>query len=128
MWTDFKPQIKHLDTDKLTIIAWDPPGHGKSRPPNKEYSLDFFHNDAICGHNLMKILGYDKYSLIGYSGGGISSLLIASAYPESIRKMVVSGTIADIYPEEMKKLHGVILHVIWNIYKQNVQSYLDIKT
>lgn len=41
--TDFKPQIEQLPKllPNFTIIAWDPPGYGKSRPPNRTFPLDF---------------------------------------------------------------------------------------
>ncbi|XP_025074126.1 valacyclovir hydrolase isoform X2 [Pogonomyrmex barbatus] len=102
IWTDFKPQIENLDRNKLTIVAWDPPGYGKSRPPNRTFPDDFFQRDATWAHNLMKTLGYTKFSLVGWSDGGITSLLLASTYPDSIRKMIVLGANAYIHPDEIK--------------------------
>ncbi|XP_050461955.1 valacyclovir hydrolase [Cataglyphis hispanica] len=102
IWTDFKPQIENLNADKLTIVAWDPPGYGKSRPPDRTFPDDFFQRDARLANNLMKILGYSKFSLIGWSDGGITSLLLASTYPENIYKMVVFGANAYIHPDEIK--------------------------
>ncbi|KMQ98061.1 tubulin beta-1 chain [Lasius niger] len=102
IWTDFKPQIENLNTDKLTIVAWDPPGYGKSRPPDRTFPDDFFQRDAAWAHSLMQTLGYSKFSLIGWSNGGITSLLLASTYPESIRRMVVFGANAYIHPDEAK--------------------------
>lgn len=101
-WTDFKPQLENLDKNKLTIVAWDPPGYGKSRPPNRIYSDDFFQRDADYAFNLMKILGYKKFSLIGWSDGGITSLILAAKNPDSIRKMIVFGTNAYVIPEELE--------------------------
>lgn len=113
IWTDFKPQIEHLNTDKFTIVAWDPPGYGKSRPPDRTFPDDFFQRDASWGHNLMQTLGYSKFSLIGWSDGGITSLLLASTYPESILKMVVLGANAYIHPDEI------------NIYESMTLSHLQ---
>ncbi|XP_014484485.1 PREDICTED: valacyclovir hydrolase [Dinoponera quadriceps] len=107
IWTDFKPQIENLDVDKLVIVAWDPPGYGKSRPPDRTFSDDMFQRDAICAHNLMKTLGYERFSLIGWSDGGITSLLLASMYPESIYKMVVIGANAYIQPDEVKLYENI---------------------
>lgn len=106
IWTDFKPQVENLDANKLTIVAWDPPGYGKSRPPNRTFSDDFFQRDATYAHGLMKALGYTKFSLIGWSDGGITSLLLASTYPESVRKMVVLGANAYVHPSEIKILES----------------------
>ncbi|XP_011262494.2 valacyclovir hydrolase isoform X1 [Camponotus floridanus] len=102
IWTDFKPQIENLNADKLTIVAWDPPGYGKSRPPDRTFPDNFFQRDASWAHNLMQTLGYSKFSLIGWSDGGITSLLLASTYPESISKIIVFGANAYIHPDEIK--------------------------
>ncbi|XP_011878921.1 PREDICTED: valacyclovir hydrolase [Vollenhovia emeryi] len=102
IWTDFKPQMENLDVDKLTIVAWDPPGYGKSRPPDRTFSDDFFQRDAALAHGLMGVLGYSKFSLIGWSDGGITSLLLAATYPDNVRKMVVFGANAYIHPDEIK--------------------------
>ncbi|XP_035734380.1 valacyclovir hydrolase-like [Vespa mandarinia] len=101
-WTDFKPQLENLDKNKLTVVAWDPPGYGKSRPPNKTYSDDFLQRDADYAFDLMKVLGYKKFSLIGWSDGGITSLILAAKNPDSIRKMIVFGANAYILPEELQ--------------------------
>ncbi|XP_043498312.1 valacyclovir hydrolase [Polistes fuscatus] len=101
-WTDFKPQLENLDKNKLTIVAWDPPGYGKSRPPDRKFSDDFFQRDADYAFNLMKNLGYKKFSLIGWSDGGITSLILAAKNPDNVRKMVVFGANSYIIPEELK--------------------------
>lgn len=102
VWTHFKPQLENLDKNKLTIVAWDPPGYGKSRPPNRIFSDDFLQRDADYAFNLMKVLGYKKFSLIGWSDGGISSLMLAGKNPDNIRKMIVFGANSYIIPEEIQ--------------------------
>lgn len=102
IWTDFKPQIEGLDRKKLTVVAWDPPGYGKSRPPNRTFSIDFFEQNAKHAFDLMKTLGYEKYSLIGWSDGGIMSLILSAVYPDSIRKSILVGANSFILPEELK--------------------------
>ncbi|XP_011504391.1 PREDICTED: valacyclovir hydrolase isoform X2 [Ceratosolen solmsi marchali] len=102
IWTDFKPQIDYLDKRKLTIICWDAPGYGKSRPPNRTFPLDFFRRDAAWACNLMKTLGYEEFSLLGWSDGGITALILAANYSKNIRKLIVTGTNAYIAPEELK--------------------------
>lgn len=37
IWSDFKPQITDLDKSKFTIVAWDPPGYGFSRPQKETF-------------------------------------------------------------------------------------------
>ncbi|XP_074103127.1 valacyclovir hydrolase-like [Cotesia typhae] len=102
IWTDFKPQIEGLNKSEFTIVAWDPPGYGNSRPPEREFPADFFERDAKYAHNLMKMLGFAKFSLVGWSDGGITSLILAANYPQSVQKMVVYGSNAFILPHEMK--------------------------
>lgn len=102
IWTDFKPQVENLNKEKLTIIAWDPPGYGKSRPPNKTFPENFFRRDATWACNLMKTLGFNKFSLIGWSDGGITSLILAAVYPENVQKVIVIGANAYITPGEME--------------------------
>lgn len=102
VWTDFKPQIECLSRDKFKIVSWDPPGYGKSRPPNRTYPENFFELDAIWGCHLMKALGHSTFSLIGWSDGGITSLILASKFSENVRKMLILGTNSFILPEEVK--------------------------
>lgn len=123
IWTDFKPQIENLNADKLVIVAWDPPGYGKSRPPDRVFSDDFFQRDAAWANNLMKTLGYKKFSLIGWSDGGITSLLLAATYPESVYKMVVLGANAYIHPTEIKLYESMIRFNFRN--QSTVQSHND---
>lgn len=124
IWTDFKPQIENLNTDQLTIVAWDPPGYGKSRPPDRTFPDDVFQRDAAWAHNLMQTLGYSKFSLIGWSDGGITSLLLASTYPESIRKMVVFGANAYIHPDEIKAYESTSILIHLQYLKRNDFSSL----
>lgn len=55
IWSDFKPQIEGLDKNKFTVVAWDPPGYGHSRPPNREFSSEFYSNDATLAYEFMKV-------------------------------------------------------------------------
>ncbi|XP_026666872.1 uncharacterized protein LOC108633103 [Ceratina calcarata] len=101
IWTDFKPQIEGLSREKFTVVAWDPPGYGKSRPPDRTFPDDFFQRDADWACNLMKTLGHSKFSLIGWSDGAITSLMIAAMFPGNIRKMIAVAGNAYITPEEV---------------------------
>lgn len=101
-WTDFKPQIEKLPKDKFKIVAWDPPGYGKSRPPDRAFPDNFFELDATWGCQLMKTLGHSTFSLIGWSDGGITSLILASKFSENIRKMLIIGANSFVLPEELQ--------------------------
>lgn len=107
-WTDFRPQLERLP-DKLadfSIIAWDPPGYGRSIPPKRTFPTDFFHRDAAAANDLMKCLGFERFSLLGWSDGGITAMILAVKYPESVDKLVIWGSNAYIIPDELKIYEG----------------------
>lgn len=102
--TDFQPQIDELP--KLlkdhTIIAWDPPGYGKSRPPPRSFAPGFYQRDAYLADALMRRLGFDKYSIAGWSDGGSTGLIMASRFPEAIKKLIVWGCGTYVCPTELE--------------------------
>ncbi|XP_005184281.2 valacyclovir hydrolase [Musca domestica] len=104
IWTDFVPQIKELP--KLlpghTIIAWDPPGNGKSVPPTREWRTDSLQIDAEYAVDLMKALNKPTFSIVGWSAGGTTGLIAANRYPHMVEKLVVWGCGAYMAPSELK--------------------------
>ncbi|XP_018567080.1 valacyclovir hydrolase [Anoplophora glabripennis] len=102
IWTDFKPQIEELDREKFTIVVWEPPGYGRSRPPNRNFNLDVYKNDAEVAFKFMKKLDINKFSLLGWSDGAKSSLILSSKYPEHVEKLVVWGATSYVLPEEVR--------------------------
>ncbi|XP_017482496.1 PREDICTED: valacyclovir hydrolase [Rhagoletis zephyria] len=108
-WTDFKPQIEQLPEllSDHTIIAWDPPGYGKSRPPARNFDLDFFQKDARYAVDLMHALGRPKFSILGWSDGGITGLIIAGRFAECVDKLIIWGAGAYLNAEEEKALQAI---------------------
>jgi len=44
---NFTKQFEYFESRKeFTIVGFDPRGFGKSRPPNREFTLDFHTQDA----------------------------------------------------------------------------------
>lgn len=133
--SDFKPQLEGLPPllKQHSIIAWDPPGYGKSDPP-KSYHLDFYQEDADIAHRLMEKLGLPKYSILGWSDGGITGMIMAADHPEAVNKLVIWGSNAyvieketEIYEsirdvskwsqkmrEPMEKMYGEGFKQLWN--------------
>lgn len=107
IWSDFTPQVSQLNRDKFTIVAFDPPGYGYSRPPNREFTLDFYEKDATIAHDLMKELGFSKFSPLGWSDGGISSLILAGKYPAAVEKLVIWGANSYILPEDVESYEKI---------------------
>ncbi|KAI1284903.1 Valacyclovir hydrolase [Halotydeus destructor] len=103
--TDFGPQLELMDKTKYTLVAWDAPGYGYSRPPERQYELgaQLYQKDADLAAALMKKLGYNSYSLMGWSAGGKTALVLAASYPSRIEKLVVWGTTA-VVTERQKQI------------------------
>lgn len=79
----------------LRIVAIDMAGHGHSghRAPVAGYQLWDYALDALMA---TQELGWEKFSLLGHSLGGIISVMIAAAVPERITRVAL---IDGIVPE-----------------------------
>ncbi|CAG5863095.1 unnamed protein product [Menidia menidia] len=100
--TDFGPQLRSLNKESFTVVGWDPRGYGRSRPPHRDFPPDFFERDAKDAVDLMKALGFHKFSLLGWSDGGITALIAAAKNPDLIHKMVVWGSNAFVSQEDLR--------------------------
>lgn len=107
--TDFLPQTQQLPKllPNYSIISFDPPGYGKSRPPQRTFPLNFYYRDAFVANELMKALEFEKYSILGWSDGGIIGLILAAKFVNSVDKLAVWGTNSYILPEEIKIYESV---------------------
>ncbi|XP_040568245.1 valacyclovir hydrolase [Lepeophtheirus salmonis] len=106
--TDMKSLTDNSSRDMdWTLIAWDPPGYGKSRPPSRIFPSDFYVKDAESGVQTMAKLGFDNFSLAGWSDGGISALIAAAQYPSLIKKCLVWGTNAYFTQEDYDMINKV---------------------
>lgn len=100
--TDFQPQLQKLNTEQFTVLCLDPRGYGNSRPPDRDYPMDLHHRDAKDARDVMLAKGFEKFSLMGWSGGGITALILAATYQDNINKMVVWGAISHITDDNLK--------------------------
>ncbi|KAG7236131.1 hypothetical protein INR49_000695 [Caranx melampygus] len=105
--TDFGPQLKSLNEERFTVVGWDPRGYGQSRPPDRDFPPDFFERDAKDAVDLMKALGFGKFSLLGWSDGGITALIAAARNPDLINRMVVWGSNAFVSQQDLKLYDAV---------------------
>lgn len=100
--TDFLPQMEKFNSSDFTLFAWDPPGYGKSRPPHRPWPDKYFQKDADSAVSLMKAIDPDKkWNLLGWSDGGITSLIVAGNHPEIVRKLVVWGANAYVTAKDI---------------------------
>ncbi|KAJ1068365.1 hypothetical protein K5549_004063 [Capra hircus] len=105
--TDFGPQIEKLNKKLFTVVAWDPRGYGHSRPPDRDFPVDFFERDAKDAVDLMKTLKFKKVSLLGWSDGGITALIAAARYPSYVSKMVIWGANAYVTEQDTEIYQGI---------------------
>ncbi|XP_074524696.1 valacyclovir hydrolase [Halichoeres trimaculatus] len=105
--TDFGPQLKSLNKERFTVVGWDPRGYGRSRPPDRDFPLDFFERDAKDAVDLMKALGFSKFSLLGWSDGGITAMIAAAKFPDLINRMVVWGANAYVTQQDLELYEAV---------------------
>eukprot|EP00941_MAST-03F_sp_MAST-3F-sp1_P003982 g3982.t1 len=67
-YTDFAPQ---LDPDtglakNRTVVSFDPRGYGNSRPPVRDFPLNFYQRDAEDAAGIMAAMNHEKYNVIGW--------------------------------------------------------------
>ncbi|XP_075069095.1 serine hydrolase BPHL [Mixophyes fleayi] len=105
--TDFGPQLKYMNKELFTVIGWDPRGYGFSIPPARDYPTDFYERDAKDAVDLMQALNFKKFSLLGWSDGGITALIAAGSYPSLIHKLIVWGANAYVAEEDLELYNAV---------------------
>eukprot|EP00439_Symbiodinium_sp_Y106_P023981 s5031_g2.t3 len=98
--SDFAGQLDGL-SQRHAVVAFDPRGYGKSRPPNRRYPADFYHLDASDAGAIMDSLGIGSYNVIGWSDGAISATILASQRPEAVKKLAVFGIQGSITKEDV---------------------------
>jgi len=105
--TDFEPQLKTFDTKKFNVISLDLRGYGNTRPPSRQFSVDFYEKDAEDAFSFMQKLGHLKFSILGWSDGGNSAAIMAAKYSNFIKKLVVWGSNSFVTPKELKSYQSI---------------------
>jgi pimeloyl-ACP methyl ester carboxylesterase len=90
----WRKQIPTLTAAGWRTLAYDRWGYGRSdaRPA---FAPDFLRGDADEASQLLDQLGLTRVSLVGHSDGGSLALLLASAHPERVERMVVVAAHID---------------------------------
>ncbi|XP_054289344.1 valacyclovir hydrolase-like [Macrosteles quadrilineatus] len=107
MQSDFAPQFSGLDQEKYTLISWDPIGYGKSRPPQREFMPDFYVNDAKVVGALMNKLDRRQYSVLGWSDGAITAIILAALHPDNLHRAVLLAPMAYVTKEDVAIYQGL---------------------
>lgn len=105
--TDFIPQLEYFGREGsgYTVVGMDPVGYGASRTKQRRVFCaepdHFLKKDAIDGHELMLSLNCTKFSVLGWSDGGVSAIILAALFPNSVEKLVVWGSNAYVTKEDI---------------------------
>lgn len=60
---------------------------------------------------IFKGIGFKRYSLLGWSDGGISSMILSAKYPQCVNKLVVWGANAYVIPSEIETYESEFVHI-----------------
>lgn len=123
--TDMRPLLSVMSKSKYTIIAMDPVGYGKSRPPARDYSkgVQLYKMDAAIGVDLMRSLGYSSFDWIGWSDGGRVGLVAAIGFPSRIDRLVIWGSAARVTARQQLALEAARDLSIWDPSRR--QAFID---
>jgi valacyclovir hydrolase len=139
--SDFEHQLPWF-SQTHQVIAPDPRGYGQSRPPERDYPVDFYQRDANDLLALMSALGHEQFAAFGWSDGANISTLMAIAAPHRVRKLVVWGGNSFLSEEEiaafqamrslsswsprevdaMRQVYGDSLSSLWEGYVSGLES------
>jgi valacyclovir hydrolase len=114
--SDYKPQLEHFGRggSNFTITSFDPIGYGKgssSRP--REFAIKPIHfldqdgMDAYHGMTLHPGAAGGRFSVFGWSDGGVAGLFLASRFPSAVRKLVIWGANAYVSREDIEGFESI---------------------
>ncbi|MCW9635623.1 alpha/beta fold hydrolase [Klebsiella oxytoca] len=93
---DYADFVRHRVFEGQPFIAWDAPGCGESQCADySKMGLPFLLETAL---KVISHAGFTRFHLVGHSMGGLTSLLLAHAFPERVLSFVNIG--GNIAPED----------------------------
>ena len=110
-------KIMPILSKKHKVIAVDIRGMGSSDKPHDGYSKKTMANDVAA---LVKVLGYDKVSIVGHDIGASIAISFAGHYPELTEKLIVLDSPhpeEDLYKLPMLPV-GLPIHPWWIAFNQ----------
>jgi valacyclovir hydrolase len=110
---DFAPQIPFYSAT-YEVIAVDPRGYGQSRPPQRDYPIDFYQRDADDMLALMTALGHEEFVVFGWSDGANIATLMAIQAPDRVKRLVVWGGNSFLSPEEIAAFQAIRSLSAWS--------------
>ncbi|NTW03486.1 MAG: alpha/beta hydrolase [Oscillochloris sp.] len=81
------------------VIAPDLRGYGMSRPPLRDFPIDFYQRDAADMANLLDQTAPGPVVVLGFSDGAESALVLAASRPDLVSGVVAWGVAGVISPQ-----------------------------
>jgi len=109
----------HLDTlvdefrPDYRVLAPDLRGYGASRPPGRDFPLNFIERDADDVAALLDALGCNSSAVLGFSDGGEAALVLAAKRPDLVRGLVVWGAFGQVPPSVVRWLETLLPVEAW---------------
>lgn len=97
---EFAPQIEEFGKT-FRIMLPDRRGYGRSRPPDRDFPLDFYRRDAVDLAALLQEIDAGPTNVLGWSEGADVALCLAERSPKLVRKLVVWGGIAAVRESDL---------------------------
>ncbi|HTR30636.1 MAG TPA: alpha/beta hydrolase [Puia sp.] len=98
------------------VIVMDTRGHGRSTMDDRPFSYALFASDV---KGLMDILRVPKASVVGWSDGGITGLVMAMKYPAYIKKLFTYGSNYNKSGERHEPFDSALAAKFMNRVKEN---------
>ncbi|XP_065181077.1 valacyclovir hydrolase-like [Sycon ciliatum] len=100
--SDYEPQITELSKD-FRVLAMDPRGQGKSRPPERDFPQDFLRREASDAAQVVEAAGAaaGKVNVLGWSDGANIGAIMAAQRPDLVKRLVMWGGNAYITQEDV---------------------------
>jgi pimeloyl-ACP methyl ester carboxylesterase/DNA-binding CsgD family transcriptional regulator len=91
VWRHFLDDLGEL----ATVIRYDERGFGMS-----DWDVDDFSLDARVGdlEAILAATGFERFALLGMSGGSAVAMAYAAAHPERISRLILYGTVCGVPP------------------------------
>ncbi|AEF21084.1 alpha/beta fold hydrolase [Pseudomonas fulva] len=87
--------------DRFTILTFDLRGHGNSTLLKGRYEIDEIVDEALA---LADGVGFKKFSLAGFSLGGIIAQRLTLLFPHRVKRLVLLATVAGRNQEEKERV------------------------
>lgn len=97
------------------VIAPDLRGYGASQPPGRDFPPDFYRRDADDMAALIDTLGIGPVTVLGFSDGGESALLLAAQRPDLVRAVLAWGVAGVIAPAMLAQAEQWLPLEAWEV-------------